>query len=165
MYSSLVNYPQIKAPPAAQFKDFSSSNQIWRHFLRCDDWAMCKKEDCEIKLHNKGSTGSLHKHLKIHGINVEKRKSNSGVDDPHKKVTIISDYMQRVDSTPVVISRLVARDGIPMGTLVTSQDMRRFFFKGWSETVQVPKFNPDCNYGVLQQDCIGIYRGDESKFG
>lgn len=90
---------------------------------------MCKKEDCEIKLHNKGSTGSLHKHLKIHGINVEKRKSNSGVDDPHKKVTSISDYMQRVDSTPVVISRLVARDGIPMGTLVTSQVMRRFFSK------------------------------------
>lgn len=90
---------------------------------------MCKQAVCAAKIHNSGSTSSLHKHLKTHGTSVVKRQSQHGLADTRQPSKRIYDLLPKLDSTQVVISRLVALDGIPMATLVTSKDMRRFFSK------------------------------------
>lgn len=71
----------------------------------------------------------MHKHLKTHGTSVVKRQSQHGLADTQQPSKRIYDLLPKLDSTQVVISRLVALDGIPMATLVTSKDMRRFFSK------------------------------------
>lgn len=58
-----------------------------------------------------------------------KRQSQNGLEDTQKPTKRIYDLLPKLDSTQVVILRLVALDGIPMATLITSKDMRRFFSK------------------------------------
>lgn len=95
-------------------------------------------------LQHKGSTSPLIKHLKTkHSISLGKRKpdkpeptKHSGPPPPKK----ISSVFGTSDSTKVVLSRMVAMDGIAMNKFASSKDLRTMMA---SDGHKVPKSGND----------------------
>jgi len=108
---------------------------IWNYFKRTliKDAAICKQCLRQIKTAG-GSTSGLHSHLKSqHKINLLKRDNEEMTDDPTKSVLtkansqlkITSFYDNKIDeSLSAVISRMIARDGIPFMKFCVSDDLR-----------------------------------------
>jgi hypothetical protein len=108
-----------------------SCSSVWLHFLRekSGGFAKCKKCDAIIKTSG-SSTSGLHTHLKSkHNLNVLKNSINQkAVEDmPVKKKPQITDFFDRIkdESLAAVLSRLVAKDGLPFSVIVTSSKIRK----------------------------------------
>lgn len=125
----------------------SKNNSPWEYFTRTKDEGKCKISGCGKKIKaSGGSTSGLHTHLRtIHNINLLKgkrvEKSEKDPDDPkcvkvstssskvvvESKEKIVGFFKPiiKIDKTiPAIISRLVARDGLPFLKICTSYDIR-----------------------------------------
>jgi hypothetical protein len=110
-----------------------SCSSVWLHFLRekSGGFAKCKKCDATIKTSG-SSTSGLHTHLRSkHNLNVLKNSINQEAVEQMsvaaKKKPKITDFFDRTkdDSLAAVLSRLVAKDAMPFGVIVTSSEIRK----------------------------------------
>ena len=107
----------------------------WQHFLEeKTDKKKLKCRHCEKILVNNGSTTTLLNHVtSVHGIDIAKDEnmsastSASGTTKDGGGQRTIGDFFssQNRDSIELVLSRMVAKDLVPMNTIVTSQDIQR----------------------------------------
>lgn len=128
-----------------------TNDGVWQYFIRnrVKQTAQCNK--CKKTLMSYGgSTTSLHSHLKTaHGISSSKRTAtdNNSVTDEtspqpssSKKSQITSFFTKKNDdSLAAIISRMTAKDGVPMSLFCTSIDMRKLLAaKGFQDIPRSP---------------------------
>lgn len=127
-------------------------NSPWYYFNKteCKNAGVCKKCAKKIKTIG-GSTSGLHTHLRTsHDINLLKRgkddnemsaitTSNKPANTQASTSNILSFFKSMVDdSFPAVISRLIARDGIPFSKICTSYDLRKFLMNKYKNVPSSP---------------------------
>lgn len=111
---------------------------MWRHFLRkvSGDSAKCVKCNAIIKTSG-GSTSGLHKHLRnLHNIVPLKRVHVENEEQPLPKakqnstaIPSVSGFFKKVpreqETLPMIVSRMVTLDGLPIRLLSISIDIRK----------------------------------------
>lgn len=136
---------------------------VWNYYTR-DGKNHAKCNECKKILKTAGgSTSGLHAHLKSrHGVNLLKRvesdasTSTSILVDQEEKSSkgnssrnIITQYFKKNidDSLSAIVSRMVARDGLPFQKFITSYDLRKLLTdKGY----EVPKSANSIKQLVMQ---------------
>ena len=97
-----------------------SKAEVWRYFKKRSDEAMCN--ECGKILSCKGaSTHSMHNHLKLHDMAVNKS------EPPAKKARFssITNFLEEKDSVSFKVARMAAVDGMSLNTLANSYDLHK----------------------------------------
>ena len=74
-----------------------------------------------------GSTSSLHKHLKLHSIEINqlKRPCNDTVAEIPAKKLITNYFVQNDNSLESILARMTSSDGLPFRFFITSMEERK----------------------------------------
>ena len=117
----------------------SSSNSVWKYFLRGKTNQVAKCMQCKQVLKILGGcTTPMHTHLRSkHNTVLNKRKfdenttastsdsNDSVVSTTRKTNTIIDSFKSKKDETfPAVVARMIASDGLPFRVFCMSNDLR-----------------------------------------
>ena len=132
----------------------SSSNSVWKYFLRGKTNQVAKCMQCKQVLKILGGcTTPMHTHLRSkHNTVLNKRKfdenttastsdsNDSVVSATRKTNTIIDFFKSKKDETfPAVVARMIASDGLPFRVFCTSNDLRKFLtMRGFGDIPKSP---------------------------
>ena len=132
----------------------SSSNSVWKYFLRGKTNQVAKCMQCKQVLKILGGcTTPMHTHLRSkHNTVLNKRKfdenttastsdsNDSVVSTTRKTNTIIDVFKSKKDETfPAVVARMIASDCLPFRVFCTSNDLRKCLtMRGFSDIPKSP---------------------------
>ena len=103
----------------------NNNSEVWKHFLQSKDLQLAKCKTCSKEIKCKGgSTSGMRSHLKLmHHIEADAMKQVSAKVE-QKVGKIDHFFVTQKDSSAVVLSELVAIDGLPIRVLAKIQPLR-----------------------------------------